>query len=353
MRAYFTGVLGLAAALLALHFAVLLFVAAPIASEYWVGQLISIKQELVKRIPSPKIIFVGGSSTLFGIDAHMVSAELDEPAFNMGLHADMRLDQLLTIAQTIAKPGDIIILPLEHSYYDCHQNVYTDWQLRSMVSWDRAYFANLPLAQKLLAIFTGSTPLLSLEIAWTKIEQFMSPQLFYYRREAFRSPYSQYLSNRMRTPDFRYSAFNIDRFGDIQNNIGSRFPGAPIPAIDPNSICRSTADELRHFVSTMRAGGVRVLVANQPYLADGSSQIYDWVAAEDQFKKALKPTGAQLLDSRRELFFPRSYFFDTSMHLNEDGRCVRTRRLIDNLRAVGIGNARHETARCGSVSRAL
>jgi len=49
---------------------VLILIDAPVPAEYWVGEMLIIKKELVKKHAGKnKIIIAGGSSTLFGIDA--------------------------------------------------------------------------------------------------------------------------------------------------------------------------------------------------------------------------------------------------------------------------------------------
>lgn len=45
------------------------------------------KHCLLQQQPSPRIIFVGGSSTAFGIDSHYVKQKLKYNSVNMGLNA--------------------------------------------------------------------------------------------------------------------------------------------------------------------------------------------------------------------------------------------------------------------------
>jgi hypothetical protein len=51
----------------------------------------------------------------------------------------------------------------------------------------------------------------------------------------------------------------------------------------------------------------------------------------------MRSIGLEVMDRREELFFPRAMFFNTSLHLNEDGRRERTEIFINDLRKLGIG----------------
>src|ERR1035437_6583536 len=72
VRRYFFRTIAVAAIYLALYFSVCLFLPAPISAEYWVRELIGIKRILANSIVSPRIIILGGSSTLFSIDARQI-----------------------------------------------------------------------------------------------------------------------------------------------------------------------------------------------------------------------------------------------------------------------------------------
>ena len=120
---------------LTVHFLVCLFLPSPIAAEYWIRELIVVKQMLAGSIGfSPRIIFLGGSSTLFGIDAQVVATETGLPAMNMGLQAEMRLDRLLSVGEAMVRRGDVLVLPLEQGLYSCDKQAWDDWQLRNALA---------------------------------------------------------------------------------------------------------------------------------------------------------------------------------------------------------------------------
>jgi hypothetical protein len=340
VRRYIFLTVGVAVLCTILHFLIILFVSAPIAAEYWVRELIIVKQKLAMTKPAPRILFLGGSSTLFGIDAELVTEELKLPAFNMGLHAGLRLDRLLAAARTVIQPNDIVVMPLEYDYYSCNQETWDGWQLRNMVAWDRSYFAQLPIWDRFIAILYAGVPTLSLELLSAKIGALVEPNAYSPRFDAL-SPraeiWTRYAAGRYRTQSFAYSAYNVDAWGNIPPILDAPYLGRAVPADVPSGICPYVKKELSEFTAQMRDINVRVLIANAPYLVD-SIPPAQWRKVEENFSKDVQNIGLTLVDSREELFMPRDMFFNTKLHLNDAGRRLRTSRMITDLRKLGIGS---------------
>src|SRR2546430_777789 len=123
--AYLVRTLAVTAVYLTIHFLVCLLLPSPISAEYWARELIVVKEKLASMICcSPRIIFLGGSSTLFGIDAEEVTARIGLPTMNMGLHAGLRLDRVLSVGEHVVRRGDVLVLALEVGYYSCAKLVW-------------------------------------------------------------------------------------------------------------------------------------------------------------------------------------------------------------------------------------
>jgi hypothetical protein len=87
---------------------------APIASEYWVNEIRTIKLDIARSFAGQRKILVGGgSSVLFGVDAAYASRELHMPVINLGLNAFMHIDWILKAIDEAAEPGDIVIFQLD------------------------------------------------------------------------------------------------------------------------------------------------------------------------------------------------------------------------------------------------
>jgi hypothetical protein len=339
MRGYFFRIIAVAAMCLAIHFCVCLYMPSLTTAGYWVREMIIVKRALADSSSSPRIIVLGGSSALFGIDARQVTAETGVFTMNMGLHAAMRMDRLLAVGEETARRGDIFVLALEYTFYDCAEVLWTDWQIRNMLAWDRPYFDGLPLRSRLTGIFTAGGPELTISILAGKIGSSLAPRRFADRLNALEPDeviFARYRSGKSRTDHFSYSAYNIDDHGDILNNRGTSYWGAGVPATMPGPVCPAIAGILSSFVGNLREKGARVVVAHTPYIVD-DAPAPGWQEAEEAFLHDLVAVGVEVVDHREELFFPRTSFFNTSLHLNEDGRRERTKLFINDLRRLGIG----------------
>jgi len=326
---------------IALHCAAVLWVRAPIAAEYWERESLLVKERIAKETPSPKIIFVGGSSTLFDIDAERVSKELDVPSVNLGLHAGLPLSTLLAESKDAAKAGDVMVLTLEHPYYTCDEQTWSDWQLRNAIAWSPNAFDAMPFSQRIRAIFSAGLPTLGVELVTTKLVSLVWPQLFDERLDSLQpaeTVWAKFVSRKFSTQGFVYSAYNLDSHGDMTNQSGRTFLGVGVPASIPNHVCPGVLGELTEFVREMRARDVRTFVAHAPYLID-TAPSEGWRAAEADFSADIKETGATLLDRREDLFMARDLFFNTSLHLSERGKAIRTDRVIGALRSYGISRS--------------
>jgi hypothetical protein len=335
MQRYIFRLLAVCAGFLAAHFAVCMYVPALISSEYWVRELILVKAALQEKQLSPRILFLSGSSTLFGIDAKLVEEKLGVPAFNMGLHAGMRLDQILAVGEASARRGDLLVLALEPPYYNCNVEKWNEWSLRSVLTWDREYFNRLNAFDRAQAIFSGGNPWLGLEIVSDRIFEAVHPSSYVQRQTAMERAdiiVARYYSGKAQTKEFAYSAYNVDARGDILNLDDKTYHGATASSALPDGICSPSRIQLAGFAQKMRAKGVRVVLAHPPYLVD-TQPTSGWQKAEANFLRAAADAGLEVIDRREQLFFPRRYFFNSNLHLNREGRRIRTEIMVQSLKA--------------------
>lgn len=75
------------------------------------------KSERLRTAPSPRIVFVGGSSLAFGLDSEQVAEVLPYEPVNMGLHGGLGLDFMLAQARAGLRPGDVVVLVIEYELF--------------------------------------------------------------------------------------------------------------------------------------------------------------------------------------------------------------------------------------------
>ena len=313
------------------YLAVVMLIDAPVPAEYWVSEMITVKKELVKEYAGKrKIIITGGSSTLFGINAEYASQQLDMPVINFGLHAGLRLEKILQVMSAVVEPGDFLVLLLEPPYYDCNSKL-NSWHVSNIIGWDHDAWKEMNYLEKSEFVSLVSPVLLS-EMLVAKFLQIFYPARISDRFAALDN--SLVLSKfRARTIPtiFKYSAYNFNNHGDMLRAEGSlvkvKVKGKSNNFSDPSHVCDKTANHLMGFVDSMRKGGVQVYFANTPYIA--SEVGLDTLRrGELSFRQEFTHIGC-IIDRREDLVFDRKYFFDTHLHLNIEGRVLRTDLFIE------------------------
>ena len=307
----------------------------PVTAEYWVQELLVIKRDIIRRYANDrKIIIASGSSTLFSIDAKLLSEQLGLPVINYGLMGGMPLERILEETDAASSKNDIVVLPLEPDYY-CREEIigFDEWVLRNAVAWDHVYWGKLSLYDRLTAIrhlgFKFPLEMLMARFDTVFRPAITQPRLFTLNAAAVLDKFAK----QPPLADNLYSVYSMSPFGDIRNTNGSDYTGDPRRADQPIKICAHTLERLKAFTSQQKAKGVSVFFANTPYVAiDGlDSAAVD--NASKQFSMMLSAV-APVLDDRSALIFNREFFLNSALHLNANGRELRTRQLLARLRAV-------------------
>ncbi|MDD5350408.1 MAG: hypothetical protein PHQ12_09380 [Chthoniobacteraceae bacterium] len=322
----------------AVYYTVLFFVIdAPIPAEYWVAEMITVKKELIKQYAGrEKIIVGGGSSTLFGVDAEAASRQLGVPVLNFGLHAGLRLEKILQETASVAEPGDTVILPLEPPYFEPSPQ-WTGWQVDNVIGWDHAAWKELNWRGKgrfLLSI----SPAVFTRMCVAKLQEKFWPAAISERLNALNeAAVLARFRDRPAPEKFEYSAYNLDNHGDMQRAEGSKYKGKAWYLSKPDRVSKATATLLQAFVGSMKAKGVRVYFANTPLIA--SEESLDTLhAGEAHFLGDLAAIGP-MIDRREDVLLDRKYFFNTDLHLNTEGRAIRTERLVQAIRKTVLPGA--------------
>lgn len=336
MKTYVLKVAATVAIIMLCHYAILLTIWSPIAAEYWVREFIVVKRYEAASMPSPKLIFVGGSCTLFGIDAAQVQKSLGIPAINFGLHAGLRLEAHLAEARFVAKPGDIVIISLEPAYYDYYTFRWNSWDVRNAIAWDHENLESLPLPRRLQIYLESSDILISLDLLWSDAAEHFFPAAIHRRLQAMapeQTIIARYLAERETSRAFAFAINNIDANGDVLNTQGTGldFRGNTWAPTRPSTISPYAESVLTPFLAEMKSRRVRVIFDYTPYLVYEKPG-EEWKASEARFQEEIHRIGGELLERRDAFFYPSTLFFNSNLHLNAEGRELRTQTLIEALK---------------------
>lgn len=279
--------------------------------------IINKRDMLVSRKP-PRLILMGGSN-LLSLNGPMLERELNMPVVNMGLYANMPLEDYFDDMARYLSSGDIVVIVQEY------QNllapgavVLTDTE---RVRVEQFMFYLSPCKYALRSIGRGAP--FDIARIWVNLIQLKLKALIRFGTAgkinvALRPGVPRYDEIFDANGDSRYS-FLVIRPLDGE---GVKYPGP-----GPGTIAR-----LRHMMEEGRKRGVRVFVSFPPIPESHFNLNRRQVAALFDIMKRNMP-GA-LINTPADHCYPDGYFADTVNHLNGAGEKVRSRKLAEALKVL-------------------
>lgn len=276
------------------------------------------KHRLLRESPSPRMIFVGGSNVLFGMDSPTAYRETGYHPVNMGLLGSLRLNYFLREIEDSLRPGDLVVLALEYQ------------QLHAQFAWgdlnQTVFMVQLIEQRPANALYLGFEH-------WKVLaDRAVLPYLgLIVRSAAVGIRGSEGAAAALRA---RMRRSKVNRYGDLVSHRG-RSPRRNIGTLElgPGITAESLGpriERLNEFHKLCKSRGVKV-VYSYPSIV------------EDMYPKA-KPT-IDLIDSElrehltipvihkpEDMLFPRDLFYNTGYHLLGEGPRERTERLVEALR---------------------
>ena len=261
------------------------------------------KDSLLRTVPAPRLILVGGSNLSFGIDGKMLQDSLGLRPVNTAIHASLGLRYMLRSVEPHVRPADVVLVVPEYSHYYSSNTNCSPELLRTIL--DVAPEDIRLLRPEQYPDFIAELP----KYALTKFkpgEYFFDPTPTVYSRAAF------------------------DEYGDV--TLQRRLPPrsvAPKVVAAGEGYNESVLEDMTAFATRIRERGGSVIVSFpglQEQSFDNLGKRIDRVHREllnSPLTVAGKPADFQMADS---------LLFDTPYHLNGKGVAVRTVRLVELLR---------------------
>jgi len=97
---------------------------------------------LLKEVPGPRIIFESGSNSHHAIDTDAVGEAIGMTAINIADNGGYAIEDKITRLETYARSGDVVVLPLEWTFY--HREKLTDNYVDTLFTDNRDYFRSMP-----------------------------------------------------------------------------------------------------------------------------------------------------------------------------------------------------------------
>ncbi|MDD3263242.1 MAG: hypothetical protein PHR61_05395, partial [Candidatus Absconditabacteria bacterium] len=262
----------------------------------------------LESIEAPKIILVGNSNLSFGIDSEMIEDELDMSVVNLGLHGGLGNAYNEQIAKLNICDGDIVVVC--HSDYSDEDNI-EDAEL----AWITYDFNNQLL------------PIIRTKDYWNFFKAYPT-----YCRKAT-VLWLTHKGNKDSGDCYSRCAFN--QYGDViykpkdgQMDVDEFFKTIPITVPEINDTCINRLNELNKYCIER---GAKMVVAGYP-IAYGKYAGFssdDFISFKNRLASKLE---CDVISDYTDYFFPYAYFYNSILHLNEDGTQARTNQLIKDLK---------------------
>ncbi|CAN5658032.1 hypothetical protein BH09VER1_BH09VER1_00120 [soil metagenome] len=255
-----------------------------------------------------KLVFVGGSSCAFQIDAGALTKQHGIPSVNMGMAAGMSPRALAATGLTVVRPGDVLVIAIEPGLL--------------LEKPDLTPMGYQILTSTGILLHPGDAKIAIGKLHWADFVSSMRPGLYNIATmmgKVF-----------LRRDLYRYGAEDIQPGGGLSTKVSANNEPFAVVELNPDPTTMKWLQEI-DFWCVDHQITVYYLIPQQ--LFKNSDQI----PAQQENRKFLKQI-AQIVPIAPEASFgvltDSSEFADTSLHLTRDGQERRTRALVDSLRQI-------------------
>ena len=261
------------------------------------------KLKMAASTPSPKVMLVGGSNLAFSIDSELMESELGMPVINMGLAKATGFRYLLEESRPFVKEGDLVIIAAEYElFYDLFDGS------ESLVI----------MLQHTPGQFKAITSLAEVQTIARYFTLMMQMKVSGYLRKGL-----------VDDPVYRRSGINAH--GDLTTHLDLEEQYEPRELFPDGKPFQEEAIKIlnRLAADVDRKGGSVVLT--YPSLHDEFLERYR--GRIDSLDGRLRADlDMEVISDPDDYQFPREMLFDTPYHLRREGREIRTRQLVDDVR---------------------
>jgi len=262
------------------------------------------KHDWLERVPSPRLILVGGSNLSFSNDSVLLEDRLGLHPVNLGIQGAMGLRFMLREAENAMRAGDVVVLSLEYSHY--LERVEEPLSLFSLLEQDRRAFGAIDLDWPLFKLFADRSHL--------------------YARNVLRSVVNSAMHGDERAlPPYTRDSFN--RYGDVVAHWSMPTRGFEIVRQPEGKLDAGIVADLAAFALACRARGVRPFVFHPAI----PLKKLETMKLEPLQRDLDRQLAIPQLNRIAEMGYPDDQFFDTVYHMTKAGTERRTALLAERL----------------------
>jgi hypothetical protein len=289
-----------------------------------------LKHARLAALPSPKIVFVGGSNLSYGLDSLAVERATGRPVVNMGMNGYFGVRFMLAEVEPALRAGDTVVLSFEYdSFYKSIDGDPT--ALLMVVKSSPDLLLSLTTAQ--LRAILPQVPFVAQQKLMRLIRQAVEPAPAPGRLDdnADAAPFSATWNA------FRNTIETLDGFderGDMTSHLDMEWPFQRADGVDLTA-ARMDPDVLPFiddFARRQRAQGVTVVLHYGP--VEASFYRRHQPAIEGLHRHLAALPNVVVPSTPDATVLPDGCFFDTVYHLNDTGRDLRSARVATDLQSV-------------------
>ncbi|WP_421658242.1 hypothetical protein [Leptothermofonsia sp. ETS-13] len=295
---------------------------APTRQSRWIYESYQFKSNLVNSVKSPKLLVISGSNSLLGISCEMIQEKTKLSCVNAAINAGLGVNYILHYARSFARPGDIILLPLEYEFYQSDgalDSVLIDY----VFARDPQYLQSIDF-QTQLRFIEG--------LSFKRLMTGISSRLASSKALASSNPPG------IQPDNARSSVMNS--YGDRIDNLEARITPELRRKIDATQPMKVNSDmstnmsgfqAIAKFADWCKKNNVRLLATwpNTIWFKDYEGAIYQ--VFFQKIENFYRSINVPVIGKYRDSMYEKSLFYDTNYHLNDRGVRHRTQQLIEVL----------------------
>jgi hypothetical protein len=262
------------------------------------------KHKRLSKLPSPKLITVGGSNVMFGFNSTYMEQELKMPVQNMALAASLGLSFMLNEVKEDAKKGDIVLLSLEYFLDEGDDNI-------------KLFLAELyPPAKNY--------------IEYSSYLERIKVNCNYAFRELRNYLLLTILSKKTITDDVAYSRKAFNENGNIREELRmtSKLPLNDGGILEKKDYGKSIII-INKFIRYIENKGAKVYFVFPPLAESQYKRNFETI--ENLYQQYQDNLKVKIINKPIESVYPDSCFYDTIYHLRSPYHTAHTKKVMQNL----------------------
>lgn len=258
------------------------------------------KQERLKTITGRKIVLVGGSNLPFGVKSHMIEEQTGIPVVNMGLHAGLGMNYILSEVEASIHENDIVIVSLEYHHF-LSKAMYNGEDVLVAMAFDvnRESMRHIKLPQ------------------WISL----LPNICLYSSKKLINIHAKPIDEF----EVLFTRESFNEYGDEVAHYGlaSTIKSGEKPTLSTD-IYPKSIKRLQEFANVVETKQATLLLVACPY---PEKQYYQDSAIINKITREIQKSGLDFCIKPEDCIFPDSLMFNSFFHLSEEGATIRTEQL--------------------------